>query len=279
MTRFFDVHVHPPVPEFVDGSLAPFLVGIERFSGRSVPRMSVDELAAYYRDRQGRAVLLAWDAQTATRASPLSNRRVAEMVESHPDVFAGFGSVDPLRGAGALAGVHESSRLGLKGLNFHPSIQGFTPSDREYFSLWESAQQLGLVCLFHTGFTAFGAATPGGAGVRQGHARPLLLDEVAAEFPGLQIILACPSWPWQEEAIALALHKSNVYVELSGLPESFDDSLMSAVAGPLRDRTLIGTEFPLVTPDAWLQQWEALEVDPATSRKVLFDNAAGLLGV
>ena len=267
MTRFFDVHVHPPVPEFVDGPLAPFVVGMQRFLGRSVPRMSVDELAAYYRERQGRAVLLAWDAQTATRASPLSNRRVAEMVES-PPVFAGFGSVDPQRGAGALAGVHESSRLGLKGLSFHPSIQGFTPSDHEYFSLWESAQQLGLVCLFHTGFTAFGAGTPGGAGVRQGHARP-----------DLRIILACPSWPWQEEAIALALHKANVYVELSGLPESFDDSLMSAVTGPLRDRTLIGTEFPLVTPDAWLQQWEALEVDPAVSRKVLFDNAAGLLGV
>ncbi len=279
MIRFFDVHVHPPLPELIEGSFAPFLPGLEQVFGRSFSPMDDDELADYYRARRGRAVVLAWDATTATGAPPLTNRRIAALVESHPDVFVGFGSVDPHRGAAAIASVHEAARLGFRGLKFHPAAQRFSPDEHEYFTIWETAQELGLVCLFHTGITALGSGMPGGGGVRQRYAQPLLLDEVAAEFPDLAIIMAHPSWPWQDEAIAIAQHKPNVYLELSGWsPKYFSESLLSAVTGPLQDRTLFGSDFPFLTPDKWLEDWESLGVDEPVTRKILAGNALALLG-
>lgn len=279
MSRFFDVHVHPPVRELIEGSFAPFVSSLESVFGRTFGVMEDDELADYYRSRDGRGVLLAWDATTATGAPALSNRRVAALVDAYPDLFVGFGSVDPHRGAAAISSVHEAARLGLKGLKFHPAAQRFSPNEHEYFTIWETAQELGLVCLFHTGVTALGSGMPGGGGVRQRHAHPLLLDDVAAEFPGLQIILAHPSWPWQEDALAIAQHKPNVYLELSGLsPHRFGESLLAAATGPLQDRTLFGSDFPFLTPDTWLREWEALGIEAAVSRKILVDNAEALLG-
>lgn len=280
MTRFFDIHVHPPVPELLGGPFAPFLAGLEATFGRQFSPMSIEQLAAHYRELDGRAALLAWDAETATRAPALSNQRVASFVESAPEVFIGFGSVDPHLGSAAISGVHESARLGFKGLQFYPSVQSFDPGEHEFFAIWEAAQELGLVCLFHTGMTTLGSGLPGGGGVRQSYAHPMLLDTVAAQFPGLRIILAHPSWPWQEEAIAVALHKQNVYLELSGWStERFSKSLLQAATGPLQDRALFGSDFPFVAPEDWLRDWESLELDPAVSRKILHDNAVALLGL
>ncbi len=95
MTRFIDVHVHPPVPGFLEGAFAPYREQLESYFGRPLPVMSGDEVAAHYRERDGRAVLLGWDAQTATRRPPFRNAEVAALVNANPDVFLGFGSVDP----------------------------------------------------------------------------------------------------------------------------------------------------------------------------------------
>lgn len=278
MTRFIDVHVHPPVAELLDHSFAPYLDGIEARFGRTVEPMSVDDLAAYYRERDGRAVVLGWDAETATRLRPLSNRRIAEMVAAAPDVFVGFGSVDPHKGSAAVAGVHEAARLGLVGLKFHPPAQQFDPSDRMAYPIWEAAAEHGLICLVHTGYTTFGAGMPGGGGVLLDYARPIRLDRVANEFPSLAIIAAHPSWPWQDEAIAVAQHKPNIYLDLSGWsPKKFSEPLLDAIRGPLGDRVLFGTDFPFLTPDKWLTDWETLGMPDDVTNRVLYDNAAELL--
>ncbi|HEX2369046.1 MAG TPA: amidohydrolase family protein [Acidimicrobiia bacterium] len=280
MTRFIDVHVHPPVSAFLDGPFAPFRQQLETHFGRPLPTMTGDELATYYRERDGRAVLLGWDAQTATRRPPFSNVDVAALVGANPDVFLGFGSVDPFKGSAALATVHEAARLGLLGLKLHPPAQGFIPSERRFFPVWEAAQGHGLILLFHTGTTGLGAGVPGGSGIRLGHANPMYLDDVAAEFPRLTIIMAHPSWPWQDEALAVARHKTNVFLELSGWsPRLFAPELVAAVRGPLADRTLFGSDYPFITPDKWLSDWESLDMPESVTRAVLHDNAARLLGL
>jgi uncharacterized protein len=278
VTGFIDVHVHPPVPEMLDGPLAPFLPGIEAELGRTIEPMTVDELAEHYRSRSGRAVLLAWDAETATRRTPLAGRTVAEMVSRHPDVFVGFGSVDPHKGASAVAGVHETARLGLRGLKFHPPAQRFSPSDRMAYPIWDVAASHGLPVLIHTGFTTVGVGMRGGGGVELRFADPMLVDRVAADFPDLRIVLAHPSWPWQDAALAVARHKENVYLELSGWsPATFTEALLDAVRGPLAERTLFGSDFPFMSPDAWLTDFEKLEMPEDVARRILHDNAAELL--
>ncbi len=280
MNRFIDVHVHPPVADLLNHSFAPYLEGIAAVFGREFAPMAVEDLAAYYRDREGRAVVLGWDAETATRLRPLSNRRIAEIVAVAPDVFIGFGSVDPHKGSAAVAGVHEAARLGLAGLKFHPPAQQFDPSDRMAYPVWEAAAEHRLVCLVHTGYTAFGAGMRGGGGVLLDYARPIHLDRVAHLFPDLVLIAAHPSWPWQEEAIAVAQHKPNVYLDLSGWsPKRFSGPLLDAIRGSLTDRVLFGTDFPFLTPDKWLADWETLGMPDDVTKRVLYENAAGVLNL
>jgi predicted TIM-barrel fold metal-dependent hydrolase len=280
VTRFIDLHVHPPVAEFLEGPFAPFLDGLARHRGSPIEPMSLHDLAAHYRERDGRAVLLAWDAETATRRRPLTNETVARFVADHPDVFFGFGSIDPHKGAAAVAEVHEARRLGLRGLMVHPAVQGFSPSDRMAYPVWETAEALRLPVLVHTGFTWVGGGEPGGSGIQLGHSNPLHVDRMAADFPRLQIVLVHPSWPWTDVAVAVAVHKGNVYLELSGWPpDRLPAVLLDRLGGPLADRVLFGTDFPIGTPDEWMAAWERADLPDSLTRAVLHDNAARLLGL
>lgn len=280
MTRFIDIHVHPPVEEFLHGPFKPYLEQLAEYFGRPLEVMTTGEIADYYRQLDGKAVILAWSAQTATGNPPFRNETVADMVDEAPDVFIGFGSIDPHRGSAAVAAVHRAARRGLKGLKFHPSAQAFTPSEREFYPIFAAAEEHGLVVLSHTGFTGLGAGTPGGMGIRQQHAHPMYLDEIAATFPNLQIVMAHPSWPWQSDALAVAQHKTNVWIDLSGWsPKYMSEELLGAVRRTLSDRTLFGTDFPFITPERWLEDWDGLGMPEDLTRKVLHDNAARLLGL
>ena len=280
MTRFIDIHVHPPVEEFLHGPFKPYLEQLAEYFGRPLEVMTTGEIADYYRQLDGKAVILAWSAQTATGNPAFRNETVADMVAEAPDVFVGFGSIDPHRGSAAVAAVHRAARRGLKGLKFHPSAQAFTPSEREFYPIFAAAEEHGLVVLSHTGFTGLGAGTPGGMGIRQQHAHPMYLDEIAATFPNLQIVMAHPSWPWQSDALAVAQHKTNVWIDLSGWsPKYMSEELLGAVRRTLSDRTLFGTDFPFITPERWLEDWDGLGMPEDLTRKVLHDNAARLLGL
>ena len=109
--------------------------------------------------------------------------------------------------------------------------------------------EAGLIALFHTGTTGIGAGMPGGGGVRLKYSNPMCVDDVAADFPELDIILAHPSFPWQEEALAVAVHKPNVYIDLSGWsPKYFPEILVRYTNTLLRDKMLFGSDYPLITP-------------------------------
>jgi uncharacterized protein len=277
--RFIDMHCHPPVGEFLDGPFGPFLPELEKRFGRPVPRMGPDELADYYRSLDGKAVILGWDNEATTGLPPFTSDHVAKLVATAPDVFIGFGAVDPHR-TDLVEPIERVAELGLSGIKFHPSAQGFDPGRKRFRPMFELAAELGLVCLFHTGYTALGAGLPGGGGVQTRYANPMLLDALAAQVPTLKIVAAHPSWPWQDEAIAAARHKPTIWLELSGWsPKYFPPQLVEACTGTLAERTLFGSDFPFITPELWLREWDKLGVDPAVTQRILHDNAAELLGV
>ena len=94
---------------------------------------------------------------------------------------------------------------------------------------------------------------PGGGGVRLKYSNPMCVDDVAADFPELDIILAHPSFPWQDEALAIAVHKPNVYIDLSGWsPKYFPENLIRYTNTQLKHKMLFGSDYPLITPDRWL---------------------------
>ncbi len=140
--------------------------------------------------------------------------------------------------------------------------------------------EAGLIALFHTGQTGIGAGMPGGGGIRLKYSNPMAVDDVAADFPEMDIILAHPSFPWQEEALAVATHKPNVYIDLSGWsPKYFPEILVRYVNGLLKHKMLFGSDFPLLTPERWLSDFEKLPIKDEVRPLVLKENAVKLLGL
>lgn len=279
--RPIDVHVHPPTPEFLQRSGGQLVSSALRYFGRDV-QGSVDLLIAEYEHAGLRGVLLGWDAETATGLPPTPNELVADIVLRAPGTFIGFAGVDPWKGERALGELERAvRRLGLRGAKFHPIAQAFFPNDPRFRPLFELCAQLGVPALFHTGMTALGARMPGGGGLRLDYGRPIpYLDDLAAALPGLVVIAAHPSWPWTSESIAMALHKANVYLDLSGWsPRYFPPELVQYANTLLQDKCLFGSDYPFLSPNRWLRDFDAAGFRPEVKDKILALNAARLLGL
>ncbi|MEV7040916.1 4-hydroxyphenyl-beta-ketoacyl-CoA hydrolase [Amycolatopsis sp. NPDC051061] len=242
---------------------------------------TVASIAEHYRARNMAAVVFTVEAPAATGHPALSSEEIADAAADHADVLIPFGSVDPHAGKAA---VHRARRLvadhGVRGFKFHPSLQAFEPNDLRFYPLYEAIQELGVPALFHTGQTGIGAGLPGGHGIKLRYSNPMLLDDVAADFPGLTIILAHPSVPWQDEAISVATHKANVYIDLSGWsPKYFPPQLVRAANSLLKRKVLFGSDFPVITPDRWLADFAALDLKDDVRPLILKDNAVRVLGL
>jgi predicted TIM-barrel fold metal-dependent hydrolase len=280
--KAIDVHVHP----WDEVSLASMGGGrkeiMGRYFGRDIKPVSMAELADQYRSRKMMAVLLASDDSTSSGLPPVPNDHVARAVKDHPDVFLGFAGVDPWKGKLAIDEAKRAKeQLGLVGLKFNPGRQFFFANDARFYPLWEEAAKLGLICLFHTGMMGNGAGTRGGLGFKLKYTAPVpYLDDIAADIPELTIISAHPAWPWQEEQLAMALHKANVYIDLSGwAPKYFPPALVQYANSRLQDRVLFGSDWPVITPDRWLAEFEELPIKPEVRTKILLENAKKLFGI
>jgi len=242
---------------------------------------TVPEIVEDYRAQRMAAVIFTVDAEAATGQPSLSNEQIAEAAAQHPDVLIPFGSVDPARGA---AGVRAVRRLveefGIRGFKFHPSLQAFAPNARSIYPMYEEIQALGVPALFHTGQTGIGAGLPGGRGIKLRYSDPMLIDDVAADFPDLTIIMAHPSVPWQDAAISIATHKANVYIDLSGWsPKYFPPQLVRAANGLLKHKVLFGSDYPLLRPERWLRDFDTLDIKDEVRPLILKDNAVRALGL
>jgi uncharacterized protein len=240
---------------------------------------TVPETAAYYRERHIGCVIFPVDAERETGFRRYKNEEVAELAAQNSDVLIPFASIDPAKGK---LGAREARRLvrdfGIRGFKFHPSMQGFYPNDRGAYVLYEAIAEAGVPALFHTGQTGVGAGMPGGNGIHLKYSNPIYLDDVAIDFPEMPIILAHPSFPWQEEALAVATHKPNVFIDLSGWsPKYFPKILVQYANSLLKHKVLFGSDWPVITPDRWLADFERIEIRPEVRPLILKENAIKLL--
>ncbi len=277
-----DVHVHVEQDghgclsldqELMDASATYFKADHDRTP-------TVAAIAEHYRARRTAAVIFTVDATTATGHPALSSEEIADAAAEHADILIPFGSVDPHDAAAVTRIRSLVEQHGVRGFKFHPSLQGFEPNDRAYYPLYEAITQAGLPALFHTGQTGIGAGLPGGRGIKLRYSDPMLLDDVAADFPDLTVILAHPSVPWQDSAISVATHKANVHIDLSGWsPKYFPPQLVRAANGLLKRKVLFGSDYPVITPDRWRADFDRLEIKDEVRPLILKDNAAALLGL
>jgi len=269
-----DMHVHGGTRASSSG--APQQAPKE---GRTGTTYNFAEFVADYRERKLCAVIFDVDRSHVT-GEGVSNDAVAELVATAPDMLMGFCSVDPHGGRASTDEIRRCvSELGMRGVKFQPISQAFQPNERQFYPLYEVAEELGMVVVMHSGYTAVGQGRPGGGGYRLKYGQPIFLDDIAADFPDLKIVSAHPSWPWHDQALAVARHKPNVYIDLSGwAPKYFPASVVQQANSLLQDKVLFGTDHPVISPGRWLKEFGELPIKDTVRPKIMVDNARRLLG-
>ena len=271
-----DVHVHlehEAKPTEADAAA-------QKYFGANVAPQGAVALADYYRSRKMACVVFTVDEHLTGRPH-LTNDDILAFAAANPDIASPFVSVDPTRGAPAVAEARRLVATGaVRGLKLHPPLQQFFPNDRVAYPVYEVFAEAKLPVLFHTGHSGIGTGMRGGGGVRLKYGDPMNIDDVAVDFPDMPIILAHPSFPWQDEAISVCLHKPQVYIDLSGWsPKYFSPTLVQYANTLLKHKVLFGSDYPWITPDRWLADFEKIDIREDVRPLVLKANAAKLFGL
>lgn len=277
-----DVHTHVHASIHGSAVAGEFLQEMAKYFRADDARpATVRDIAASYRERNMAAVVFGVDQAGKTNEGAPSNEEIAELAAENSDVLIPFASVDPARGE---PGVRAARRLieeyGVRGFKFHPNTQEFFPNDRSAYPLYEVIAEYGLIALFHTGHTGVGAGTRGGGGIRLKYSNPMYIDDVAVDFPDMPIILAHPSFPWQDEALSMALHKPQVHIDLSGWsPKYFPPQLVHHANTLLKHKVLYGSDYPMITPERWMSDFAKADFRDEVRPLILKENAARLFGL
>jgi predicted TIM-barrel fold metal-dependent hydrolase len=271
-----DVHVHlehDAQPTDTDEAA-------RKYFGKSVAAQGAQALADYYRSRKMACVVFTVDERLTGRPH-VTNDDILAFAAANADIAIPFVSVDPTRGEAAVAEARRLVATGaVRGLKLHPPLQQFFPNDRLAYPVYEIFAEARLPVLFHTGHSGIGTGMPGGGGVRLKYGNPMHVDDVAVDFPDMPIILAHPSFPWQDEAISVCMHKPQVYIDLSGWsPKYFSPTLVQYANTLLKHKVLFGSDYPWITPDRWLADFDKIDIRDEVRPLVLKANAARLFGL
>ena len=281
--RAIDVHVHAEVschdPE--DPVMAQFFDAASAYFKAPRERPKMPETIQLYRDMNIALVLFTVDAETGMGAKRVSNYEVAEQAAKNDDICIAFASIDPHKGKyGAREARDLIENHGVKGFKFHGIAQNAHPADRMAYPIYEVINEYKLPAIFHTGHSGMGTGMRGGGGMRLKYGEPMLIDDVAVDFPEMKIILAHPSWPWVDQSLSMALHKDNVFIDLSGWsPKYFPKQVIQYANTQLKHKMLFGSDFPLIHPDKWIAAAADVGFREEVMPGIMKDNAARVLGL
>ena len=279
--RIIDLHCYPGTQTWIDAQ-GPYPEALAAYWKRDWVAKSEDEVIAEFTAAGVDACQVALDLETTVATPPCTNEYVHAMWQRHPQrVIQCWGAVEPAKGEIAIRQAEKAVKeLGFIGFHFHPIMQHFAVNDRRHYDLFEVINGLGASVMIDVGTTGMGAGMPGGHGARVRHAHPSYIDDLAADFPNLKIIMAHPGWPWVEETTAVALHKGNVYWEMSGwAPKHFPGNLKVDIRGRLQDKIMFGSDYPSLPYERILREWNELGYKPEVMEKIMHGNAERVLGL
>ena len=265
------VHIEPDTRDSATDAAA------RKYFGEKEPAMSRQEMADYYRSRKIGCVAFSVDERLTGREQ-VPNEDVMALAKANADIMIAFASVDPTRGKEAVDRAERLISAGIRGFKIHQPLMKFHANDRVAYPFYELLDAAKKPVIFHTGHSGIGTGMPGGGGVRLKYGNPMDIDDVAVDFPNMPIILAHPSFPWQDEAISICLHKPQVYIDLSGWsPKYFSPTLIQYANTLLKHKMLFGSDFPLIKPDRWLADFEKIAIRDEVRPLILKENAVRLL--
>lgn len=226
------------------------------------------------------AVVSTLDCTVAHGGSIGTNEEIAALVE-RSDRLLGFASVDPSDADAPAQLEHAVASLSLRGLNLDPALQQFSARDEKVaFPVFAKAQELGIPVVIQSGLNWAPKA-------RTGDSRPIDIEAAAETFPELSFVIAHCGWPWEMEALALAIKYPNVYLDTAilfgGRPESSIAAVfareygLDVVEASLRHKIVFASDYPRVDPKRVARGVRMLGLRPLTEKMILGDNAEALL--
>jgi predicted TIM-barrel fold metal-dependent hydrolase len=279
--RIIDLHCYPGTKEWI-ACQGPYVEALANYWNRGWVAKSEEEVIKDFTDYGIEAVLVALDLETTIHTPPVTNEYVHAMWKRHPKrIIQAWGALEPAKGALAIEQAKKAIKeLGLIGFHFHPIMQRFAVNDTQYYPLFEVINELKAAVMVDVGTTGMGAGMPGGHGAVIRHAHPSSIDQLAADFPHLKIVMAHPGWPWVDETTAVALHKGNVYWEMSGwAPKYFPAQLKVDMRARLQDKIMFGSDYPSMPYARILNEWQELGYSDVVMEKIFHQNAERILGL
>lgn len=279
-----DVHAHPFFIKEVYNSKEEELFRRENFG---LYKVAIQKLELFKKQIKAaeidKVVLLPLDLTSSHGGKVMSNEDVKRLVDMDPDTFIGFCSIDP-HSDNALEELEKAVKvLKLKGIKLNPSSQRFFPNDKEkMYPIYEKAQELNIPIMFHSGMTW----EPDSLSM---YSNPLLLEEVANDFPKLRIAICHFAWPWVIEAAMLALKYENVYIDTALLnfdsPKEFFNFVFNKqimytwIDRSISSKILFGSNYPRIEQKRMKDALESIGLREATLKKIFEDNAKKFLGM
>jgi predicted TIM-barrel fold metal-dependent hydrolase len=278
--RIIDLHCYPNTQEWIDCQ-GPYVKALAEYWGREWQAKTEEEVVAEFRQFNVDALLVALDLRTTIETPPCDNDYVAGMRDRHDCIIQAWGALEPALGSAAIdEAKHAVNDLNMIGFHFHPIMQHIQVNDQRFYPLWEEISTLGVPVMIDVGMTGMGAGMPGGLGAKTRDAHPSYIDELAADFPKLTIIMAHPGSPWIEETTAVALHKGNVFWEMSGwAPKYLPDSLKKDIRSRLSDKVMFGSDYPSIPYERLFREWDQVGYTDEILEKFFHGNAETVLGL
>ena len=279
--RIFDCHSHWSTRKGYVFQTKEEQKNQENIWGTKFSFQTEDEMAATFRRNKVRVILDL--AITVIYEMNIDEIRALHdyafrVQQKHSDVIFGHWlSLDPRLGEDAIKEYERAvaANAGFVGFGIIGQTKGgFPASDPIWDPFYKTSIDANVPVLIHTGLTGIGQGQAGGRGIILEDGHPRHIDKVAARFPELRVLAARPAYPWQDEMIAILLHKANVSYELHGWsPKAFSPALKREIGGRLQDRIMFGCDYPVLKYEMMLDRWRELGYSETVLEKVLHRNA------
>lgn len=275
--KIIDFRFRPNTPETVTGiqnsKMFKGLCELIDFS-KTIPQSLKEVVADLNQHNVVTAVITGRDCET-TYGAKSNNDSVIEFVSKYPDKFIGFVGLDPHKGMKAIEELKVSvNELGLRGAAVDPYLAQIYANDAKYYPIYSKCCELDVPIVFTTG-----PATLVPNAIID-HVAPRYIDIVARDFPELKIVISHGGYPWVNEAINVVERNRNVYIDLSEYEFSpMAEAYMQAANTMIPDKILYASAHPFVDFKLALEKYKKLPFTPEVYQKVMYDNAAKLLGL
>lgn len=277
--RYFDCHSHFSTEAGLHHATREDYEQAQRVFRRKRTFQTEEQMADGFRSRNVRTVLDIYRTWRFTDEDEIrkSHDYVIDFARKYPDVVYGnWVAINPSMKDFWLKEFRRllDSKCGFFGFCQSQNTLHFPPSDPIWDPFYKLSIEIGAPVLIMTGLTGIGQGLPGGKGIILEEGHPRHVDIVAARFPDLKILAGRPAWPWQDDMLAILLHKSNVQYEVHGWsPKYFTPALKKEIGGRLQDRVMFGWDWPTLTLERLVEDWRGLGYSEEVYEKVFHSNA------